>query len=54
MHITFRGDRNNNKMERMNGEVRGREKVMRGLKINETPILKATNYSTTISDLTKV
>ena len=28
----FRGDHNNNKMERMNGEVRDREKVMRGLK----------------------
>ncbi len=30
---------NNNKMERMNGEVRDREKVMRGLKIKDTPIL---------------
>jgi transposase-like protein len=39
-HITWRGDRNNNKIERMNGEVRDREKVMRGLKKNETPILK--------------
>ncbi len=38
-HITIRGDRNNNKMERMNGEVRDREKVMRGLKIPDTPIL---------------
>ena len=27
-------------MERMNGEMRDREKVMRGLKIDETPILK--------------
>ena len=26
----------NNKMERMNGEIRDREKTMRGLKINET------------------
>jgi len=38
-HITIRGDRNNNKMERFNGEVRDREKVMRGLKIKETPII---------------
>jgi hypothetical protein len=27
-------------MERMNGEIRDREKVMRGLKVEETPILK--------------
>lgn len=39
-HIHLKGDKNNNKMERMNGEVRDREKVMRGLKITETPILK--------------
>jgi putative transposase len=26
-------------MERMNGEIRDREKIMRGLKIPETPIL---------------
>lgn len=38
-HITIRGDRNNNKMERMNGEIRDREKTMRGLKTKETPIL---------------
>ena len=38
-HITIRGDRNNNKMERFNGEVRDREKTMRGLKKNDTPIL---------------
>jgi transposase-like protein len=37
--ITLRGSRNNNKMERMNGEVRDREKVMRGLKIPDTQIL---------------
>jgi transposase-like protein len=40
MHITLKGDRNNNKMERMNGEIRDREKTMRGLKINDTPILQ--------------
>jgi len=38
-HITLQGDRNNNKMERMNGEVRDREKTMRGLKKRYTPIL---------------
>jgi transposase-like protein len=38
-HITIRGDHNNNKMERLNGEVRDREKTMRGLKTKETPIL---------------
>ena len=31
---------NNNKMERLNGEIRDREKVMRGLKKKDTPILK--------------
>ena len=30
---------NNNTMERSNGEVRDREKVMRGLKKDDTPIL---------------
>ena len=38
-HITIKGDRNNNKMERMNGEIRDREKTMRGLKTKDTPIL---------------
>jgi transposase-like protein len=38
-HIRLQGDHNNNKMERMNGEVRDREKVMRGLKIQSTAIL---------------
>jgi len=38
-HITLRGDHNNNKMERMDGEVRDREKVMRGLKKIDTPII---------------
>ena len=37
--IHFRGDMNNNKMERFNGELRDREKVMRGLKTKDTPIL---------------
>ncbi len=30
---------NNNKQERFNGEIRDREKVMRGLKKDDTPIL---------------
>lgn len=38
-HIRLQGDHNNNKMERMNGEVRDREKTMRGLKKVDTPIL---------------
>ena len=38
--IRFSGQVHNNKMERMNGEVRDREKVMRGLKRMDTPILK--------------
>ena len=38
-HIRLQGDHNNNKMERFNGEVRDREKVMRGLKKKDTPIL---------------
>lgn len=33
------GDLNNNKMERFNGEVRDREKVMRSLKKADSPIL---------------
>ncbi len=38
--IALTGQIHNNKMERMNGEIRDREKTMRGLKIEETPILK--------------
>ncbi len=39
-HIKIQGDMNNNKMERLNGEIRDREKVMRGLKNKDTPILR--------------
>lgn len=39
-HVHFNGDMNNNKMERINGEVRDREKTMRGLKREDTPVLK--------------
>ena len=38
-HIHFKNDKNNNKMERMNGEIRDREKVVRGLKIQESPLI---------------
>ncbi len=38
--IKLDGDMNNNKMERINGEIRDREKVMRGLKKGDTPILQ--------------
>jgi transposase-like protein len=39
-HIRLQGDMNNNKMERMNGEIRDREKTMRGLKDTDTVILQ--------------
>jgi transposase-like protein len=39
-HIRLQGDHNNNKMERLNGEVRDREKVTRGLKKVDSPLLK--------------
>jgi len=39
-HIKLSGDIHNNKMERMNGEIRDREKTMRGLKIDDTAILQ--------------
>ena len=38
--ITLDGERHNNKMERMNGEVRDREKTVRGVKTVESPIFK--------------
>ncbi len=38
-HITLTGEHHNNKMERLNGEIRDREKVFRGLKKPDTPIL---------------
>ncbi|MDQ1279188.1 MAG: putative transposase, partial [Thermoproteota archaeon] len=38
--IKFSSNNNNNKMERLNGEIRDREKVMRGLKTKDTPTLK--------------
>lgn len=41
-HIHIAGDHNNNKMERLNGEVRDREKVVRGVKKMDSPIFKGT------------
>ena len=38
-HIHLKGDMNNNKMERLNGEIRDREKVFRGLKRMDTFIV---------------
>jgi hypothetical protein len=38
-HVRFQGDNNNNKMERMNGEIRDREKVMRNLKGSDSSFL---------------
>lgn len=37
--IKLSGNMNNNKMERFNGKVRDREKIMRNVKIKTTPIL---------------
>jgi putative transposase len=37
--ITLAGKHNNNKMERLNGEIRDRERVMRSLKTEDSPIL---------------
>ena len=38
-HIRLAGDFNNNKMERINGEIRDRERVMRTLEKSDTLIL---------------
>jgi transposase-like protein len=38
--IRLAGTVHNNKMERLNGEIRDREKVMRGLKKKDTPIFR--------------
>ena len=38
-HIHIQKDMNNNKMERLDGEIRDREKVFRGLKKKDAPIL---------------
>ena len=38
-HVRMSGDKNNNRMERLNGEIRDREKVMRSLTKADSPIL---------------
>lgn len=38
-HIRLQGDMNNNKMERLNGEFRDREKVVRGVKKSDSVII---------------
>lgn len=38
--VMTQNQHDNNKMERLNGEIRQREKVMRGLKKSDSPILK--------------
>jgi transposase-like protein len=38
-HIHLQGDRNNNKMERLNGKIRDREKIMRGIKKKDSVTL---------------
>ena len=38
-NITLKGEKNNNKMERLNGEFRDREKVVRGLKKIDSPLV---------------
>lgn len=38
-HIHLQGDMNNNKQERLNGEIRDREKVMRGIKKKDSVTL---------------
>jgi transposase InsO family protein len=38
-HISIKGDKNNNMMERLNGEFRDREKVFRGLKRKDSPAI---------------
>lgn len=43
-HIHLAHDHNNNKMERLNGEIRDREKVMRSLKRIDSPILKGMQH----------
>jgi hypothetical protein len=39
-HIQLVSDKDNNKMEKINGKIMDREKVFRGLKTKNSPILK--------------
>jgi hypothetical protein len=38
-HVRMSGDLNNNKMERLNGEIRDGEKVVRGVKKIDSPLI---------------
>jgi transposase-like protein len=38
-HIHLKGDMNNNKMERLNGEFRDREKIVRGIKTKDSVLI---------------
>ena len=38
--IRFDGKVHNDKIERMNGEIRDREKIVRGVKKSESPLIK--------------
>ncbi|CAD6513298.1 transposase [metagenome] len=51
-HISLKGDKNNNKMERLNGEFRDREKVMRGVKKADSVIFDGSQIYHTTLDLT--
>ena len=52
-HISLAGTHRNYKQERLNGEIRDREKVFRGLKKPDTPILTATKFITAMCGHTK-
>jgi putative transposase len=39
-HIHLTGDHNNNKMERLNGEIRDREKIVRGIKKTDSALVQ--------------
>lgn len=38
-NIRLQGYMNNNKMERMNGEFRDREKIVRGIKVKDSVLI---------------
>jgi len=48
--IRLQGEVHNNKMERMNGEIRDREKTMREMKRQDTKILTGYRFTTTTLD----
>ena len=48
-HVHFNGDHNTNKIERLNGEIRDREKTMRGLKSKTLQSYRACKYDIILS-----